>query len=292
MLTHTFINANILLLTVITHVSFCLTFLDVHPDTMFSLPVSDTACISCIVEDEFGKIPLDFCVDSLLNVYIIETVYNTVKKFDKTGALQWNLNFKSPLWNVIYYLNNKVYIFTQDSIIILYSNSGVLLNKLHNPLKYSELQFIGDNIYIHNDILYAFSDKYDKNNPDIKNVAAIDLKNFKLLPASKLSESPILGCQHCFPHLDKLHTHDIKGQSNKYLFYSIAPLVPKGSGKEILIFNKISKKKYITNLSQYHAEPADFKELKFASDNVAVFIAISFKSGFISKGYVVEITLP
>ncbi len=280
----------IVLFLILPHFVLSLSLLEMKIDTLFTFQVSDKSCEKCIVENESAMIPIDFCVDSDLNLYLVETVYNDVKKFNVAGTVQWKRRIKTPLLNVIYYSDKQLYLFSSLLIFIVDTESGELLRKVKNPLK----RVKGDNIYIYDTKLYAFSEAYNHQKPDSSKVQIFNLADdFSMLPDSILLTTPVLGCIDCVHYFtNRFHIHDIKGQSEKYLLYNMSPIFPEGSDKEIFIFDKKSKKRWITNLSRYYTEPGGFKQFKFATEDQAVFIAIVFNKGIATKGIVLRAALP
>jgi hypothetical protein len=87
-------------------------------------------------------------------------------------------------------------------------------------------------------------------------------------------------CPDCFKNLSELGSNNLEGQSSRYIIIGIPNKDPGDKADtRLLVYDKQSQQKVITDLDKYYSEPAGSKRFKFLSPTVAVTTQVEYKDG-------------
>jgi hypothetical protein len=248
-------------------------------DTIVTLYFSDNDCKGCINSNE--RFPYAFTIDSDSNIYLLETDLKTIRKIDKEGNTVWN-HSTAPFQYVITHLfNDTLYTFGGKRLEVRSLKTGEIVNIFKLPINYDSIHNGVDvNLfYMYKNLLYVKYECRGKNNAC--SILAFDIQNGKLVSRkncvsygyqsdkNKKRFWPVPDCNDCLEYLNDLDSDYFEGQSSRYIMID----VPEKIGIEdssLIVFDKLTCKKYMTDLYQFYSEPWGYGRFRFLSPDIPV----------------------
>ncbi|NLL13536.1 MAG: hypothetical protein GX267_09040 [Fibrobacter sp.] len=273
--------------------------LDYLIDTLISISFSDKECTGCINSNEY--FPYDFTVDSKNNIYLIEDGLKNIRKIDSEGKTIWNHSTAPVQHSVIHIFKNKLYAF--DGIILEARNmkTGEIENEFDLPIDRDSLFSWIDIFYFYENLLYVKYNCPEMSVADGYSVLIFDIQNGKrMIRANCVNYGysndknvknfwPISDCADCLKELNGLRSDKFEGQSSRYMIIGL-PKDPKNKEDyRLLVFDKVLKKKYMTDLNKYYSESWGSNRFKFLSPNIAVTNIAEYKKGMPYKLHIIKV---
>lgn len=268
-------------------------------DTLFSLKFDGSqSCQNCLRPAE--EFPFDFTFDNSNNLYLLEYLTNSIRKFDSTGKSIWERSNGDDLYDAVYNYNGKLFQTNGKKLSILDANTGASIQATVLPTSKDGL-YGGDNTYFNKSVLnlrHHCSTNESFVLYDLQKLREITRKNCADYSFEETGIPnvpwPVMDCPNCSAFLGSIRPNKTHGQSTKYLALSFSEPKPESTDSfyRIVMFDKETKKMHQTDLAKYHCEPYDSRQFKFMDSNTAIVQAAEYKGGMPYMTHYIRIRFP